>query len=57
MSSEGDMNLLGSYAYYWVDSTSTQAGTGYRIMSTSMGSVGAGDFSATMGYSVRCVRD
>lgn len=57
MSSEGDMNLLGSYAYYWVDSTSTEAGTGYRIMSTSMGSVGAGDFSPTMGYSVRCVRD
>lgn len=57
MSSEGDMNLLGSYAYYWVDSTSTEQGIGYRIMSTSMGSVGAGDFAGTMGYSVRCVRD
>lgn len=57
MSSEGDMNLLGSYAYYWVASTSTQAGIGYRIMSTSMGAVGAGDFSGSMGYSVRCVRD
>lgn len=57
MSSEGDMNLLGSYAYYWVDSTSTAQGVGYRIMSTSMGAVGAGDFAGAMGYSVRCVRD
>lgn len=57
MSSEGDMNLLGSYAYYWVDSTSTAQGVGYRIMSTSMGAVGAGDFAGSMGYSVRCVRD
>lgn len=57
MSSEGDMNLLGSFAYYWAASSSTQAGIGCRILSTSMGVVGEGNFTDNMGYSVRCVRD